>query len=157
MQIRLCYFNEHWNIYLYSTDHTKYGEYNLWSDNVHEITKRIENGEFRLRDYIHPQGIPVYTFGLMLDNPKERPGHGGEWSSNSRSILMIFNINLLEVALDGIAVAVPIQWIKDVLGDQVIWEDDDIYGYKITHVKGHSNDYMKWVELKPQIALPVEN
>jgi len=156
MQVKLCYFNQHWNIYLYTTDDSKYGEYDLWSNNPSIKTINADHGEYRLRQYLHPAGIPVFSYGLFAHDPKQRPGHGGEWSSNTNTINRVFSTTLLEAALDSIAVAFPITWLKDLLGDQVTWDTHDIYGHWITHVKGIAKPtYCQWVELKPQISIPI--
>lgn len=148
MEIRLCYFNQHWNIYLYTTTHEEYGAYDTWINNCEEKTIQVDTGEYRLRKYSHP-AIPIHSFGFMYDeaHANQRPGHRGEWSSNSTAINRMFNTTLLEVAVDQISVAVPIEWLKELLGDRVIWETHDIYGHIITHVVGHPNKYESWVTL----------
>src|SRR5262245_29048425 len=144
MKIKLCYFNQHWNVYFYTE-----GGCGSWLDNPETQTKQDgDRGEYRLRKYNHPE-IPIYSFELWLNDASHRPGHGGEWSSNSMSINRAFGTNLLEVAVDQISVAVPVLWLKAVLGTQVTWKPDDIYGWKITGVKGAENEYDKWTELQP--------
>lgn len=143
MTLKLCYFNQHWNIYFYSKQGIRWED---WSKNPEVSTVDTEEGQFRLRKYNHPE-IPVFSFGLWLYNPKGRPGHGGEWSSNSQSINREFDTNLLEIALDQLSAAVPIDWLKAVMGNKVTWTEHDIYGYIITDVKGEENKYMKWVEI----------
>lgn len=141
MQIKLCYFNQHWNIYLYTK-----GGYDSWINDVETTTITDNRGEYRLRKY--NQGtIPLYAFGFMAKEPKERPGHGGEWSSNSTQINKVFGTDLYEVAVDQISAAVPLEWLKEQLGDRVVWSSDPIYREFITEIKGEENQYHKWVEL----------
>ena len=141
MKVKLCYYNQHWNIYLYSEDQ------NLkWWENRTLKTVQDNRGEFRLREHKHPE-IPVFTFGFMCNNPKERPGHGGEWSSNSTAINKVFGTDLIEIALDQLACSVSIKWIKELLGDKVKWSTDSIYGHMITEVIGHENTYHAWREI----------
>lgn len=154
MQIKLCYFNQRWNVYLYTTQQGDHGKWKEWLHNEHTQTKprydqkgNIE-GEYRLRDYQHPEGFPIYSFGFMYNdaNSKHRPEHGGEWSSNSEAINKEFGIDLIEIAFDQISVAVPFDWLKKLLGDQVIWK-----GREIIEIKGYSNKYHQWVELKSML------
>lgn len=142
MQVKLCYYNQHWNIYLYTTE-----GYTKWLENYDQSTIKIDSGEFNLRVYNHPE-IPIHSFGFMASNPKERPGHGGEWSSNSGQINKVFGTNLYEVAVDQISVAVPMDWLKTILGARVTWEPNSIWGEWIVNVKGEANAQDKWVELK---------
>ncbi len=143
MQVKLCYFNEHWNIYLYS-EH----EHTGWLNSTFTVqTVPTENeGEYRLRTYTHPEIPLLCSFGFMYNeaNKDDRPGHGGEWSSNSMAINKIFGTDLYEVGLDGIGVAISVKWFKHLLGDKLQWQDDDIYGCIITDVKGVENKYMAW-------------
>lgn len=139
MKVKLCYFNNHWNVYLFSnTDFD-------WKDKTLKTSKN-ERGEFRLREYKHPE-ITVFSFGFMCHNPVERPGHGGEWSSNSKAINEVFGTDLIEVALDNVSCAVSLKWLKELLGDKVIWEPDDIYGHWITEIPGTEKEWMVWKEI----------
>lgn len=146
MQIKLCYFNQHWNIYFYTE-----GGYDSWMNDPEQKVITDETGEYRLRTYQHPV-IPIYSFGYMYneENKSRRPGHQGEWSSNSTAINPVFGVNLYEVGVDNISVAVPMDWLKAVLGDQVVWEKHPIYREWIKEVKGVNPDYMKWAEVSPQ-------
>jgi hypothetical protein len=148
MQVKLCYFNQHWNIYLYTG--TNKGFYDAPWINIkptEQVIVRGDEGEYRLRTYSHPD-IPVLcSFGFWYYDEKRRPGHGGEWSSNSRVINEVFGTDLYEVALDQISMAVSLKWLKEVLGDKVVWEPDDIWGSIITHVKGEKNEHDKWVTI----------
>ena len=146
MILKLCYFNNHWNIYFYSSDANK----DSWIGNSELTTKDDEKGQYRLRQHLHPE-IPVYSFGFMANNPKYRPGHGGEWSSNSRQILNIFGEDLLEIALDQISCAAPISWLKQVMGDKVIWKEHHIYGHIITDVVGEKSEMYKWITIPLEI------
>lgn len=154
MQIKLCWFNQRWNIYLYTNNQEGdyYKDSNTWSNNPLQTVIRDENpehsGEYRLRTYEHPQNIPVYGFGFFADDPKKRPGHGREWSSNSTTINQVFNTNLTEVALDNISIAVPRDWLEKVMGDKVIWTPCRYYGKSITEVPSCPNPkWDQWIEI----------
>lgn len=54
------------------------------------------DGHFFLRTYVDEQGNKFFTFGYWNDDPKQRPGHGGYWSSNAESIKHHFGIDLIE-------------------------------------------------------------
>lgn len=147
MQAKLCYYNEHWNIYLYSKTQEDSSQWKEWIKTEKQITKPTDGGEFRLRTYSHPE-IPIHTFGIFYNDSKKRPGHDGEWSSRAEVINEEFGVDLLDISVDQIAVAVPVEWIKKLLGDNVTWQEADTYGHIITHVKGEENIYHKWVEIK---------
>lgn len=151
MRIRLCYFNQHWNIYLY----TKHGAKSWINFEPTLQTKRREgkdSGEYRLRSYACLEA-PIYSFGFFCDDPKKRPGHGGEWSSNHTSINQVFGVNLYEIAIDQMSVAVPLEWLKQLLGDRVKWQPDEIWGEWIKSVEGGNNNYYEWVELPELLAV----
>jgi hypothetical protein len=145
MEAKLCYFNQHWNIYLYTGN-----GYESWCHDETLETKRSEeknhHGEYRLRKYEHPE-IPIYSFGFFADDESRRPGHGGEWSSNAKHINTIFGTELIEVALDQISVAVPLPWLKELLGDNVVWTGgDNICVNEIISVPTHPNPkYCEWI------------
>jgi hypothetical protein len=141
MQIKLCYFNQHWNVYLYTEE-----GYEGWIRKMHQAVIPNEEGEYRLRKYDCSEA-PIFSFGYMYneENAHKRPGHGGEWSSNSMTINKVFGTNLIEVAIDQMSVAVPLDWLKKLLGKKVIWGKS--HGWPdITHIKGIANEYEKWVE-----------
>ncbi len=142
MILKLCYFNQHWNIYFYSEGIS----YNDWLKEPELQTITEDRGEYRLRKYKHPE-IPIHSFGFMANEGEYKPGHGGEWSSNSVAINNVFKTNLLEVDVDQISVAVPIDWLKKVMRDNVTWKEDHIYGYKITDVRNQENISNKWIEI----------
>lgn len=141
MIIKLCYYNGHWNVYIYTK-----GGYESWIKNPDQIIKKGEYGEFRFRTYNYDE-IPIHGFGFMHDDPQRRPGHGGEWSSNSESINPIFGVDVMEVAVDQIGVAVPRKWLKEQLGGNVTWEVLSCYGEVITDIPGKANNRKDWVEL----------
>lgn len=140
MKIKLVYFNEIWNVYLYTDNRN----WMFQTPELLTIKDEIEGheGEYRVRKYAHPE-IPIHTFGWMADNPKQRPGHGGEWSSNSITINKIFKTNLIEIAVDQLSCSVPITWLKELLGNKVQWETCPYYyGEKIVSVDGFKNKTM---------------
>lgn len=151
MQIKLCWFNQHWNVYLYTI-----GGYDSWNVKNTKIIRdeRPEHaGEYRLREYDCVE-IPIFSFGFMADDKHHRPGHGGEWSSNSSNINKIFGTNIIEVAVDQVSVAVPIEWLKELLGDNVEWGHTWSQDYlEILKVKNHPNPkYTQWIELTPKLV-----
>lgn len=143
---KLCYINQHWNVYLYSRSPITWRN---WSETYDQKTVPNDEGEFMLREYKHPAGIPIYGFGYMYNdaNAHKRPGHQGEWSSNCKAINAVFGTNLIEVAVDQMAVSVPIDWLKELLGPKCIWQEDENYGEKIMQIEGEEGIWDKWVEL----------
>jgi len=151
MKIKLCWFNQHWNVYLYSDD-------SLWIGNRTEKIIRDETpgheGEYRLREYKHAE-IPIFTFGFFADDAKQRPGHGGEWSSNSPVINRVFGTTLREIAVDQMSVAVPIEWLKELLGDNVEWGASmwSPNYLEIKSAKDYPNpEYDQWIEIIPKLV-----
>jgi hypothetical protein len=68
---------------------------------VENFTKQMPNGdEVRLRFY-RDGAFRWYTFGIMSKNPNNRPGHGGEWSSNAKFINEVFGIKLVDGVLNS--------------------------------------------------------
>lgn len=142
MQIKLCYINQHWYVYIYVSDNE--------AKEVETKTTRHDNndrGIYRLTKYTHPEVPEFYSFGFMADNPKERPGHGGEWSSNEGNINKVFGVNIWGVAINQMSLSVPFEWLVKLLGEDVDWQDDDIYTKKIVNVKGIENKDHRWVIL----------
>jgi hypothetical protein len=65
-------------------------------------TKRVDGGEMRLRTYsTSVAGLSVYGFGVYRDDPMNRPGHGGEWSSRPSIVLEEMGVHLVEIATEG--------------------------------------------------------
>jgi hypothetical protein len=138
MQIKLCYINQHWNIYLYIDGQFQEGE---------TKTSRNEKGVYRLTKYSHPEIPEAYSFGFMADNPRERPGHGGEWSSNESTIGDVFDINIWGIAVNHVHLGVPFEWIVKLLGNDCDWQDDDVYTKWVKNVKGIENKDHRWIVL----------
>ena len=147
MTIKLCYFNQHWNIYLYSNDEDK----NKWSKHMY-LTTIIHHEDFdreyRLRKYEHPEIPCLYFFGVYYYDKNKRPGHDGEWSSRSEVINPIFGKDLYEVAVDQTSMAVSLKWLKELLGDKVVWGPFPVWGEVITSVIGENNTPDKWVTIE---------
>jgi hypothetical protein len=89
--------NQHFEPYL---------EVDSYSKIFNEI-KKVDDGEFRLTTYETNEGLKLYTYGFMATNPNERPGHGGEWSSNSTTINKVFSLNLCGIAVKAIGGPYP--------------------------------------------------
>jgi hypothetical protein len=65
-------------------------------EKVSEQFKEVPTGIARLTIY-QSEGVNFYSFGLnTFDN---KPGHGGEWSSNSRYINEVFGTDIIECAV----------------------------------------------------------
>lgn len=141
MRIKLCYINQHWYVYLESEGGDS------WMKDPITTSVPDAYGTYHLRKYIHPQGIPLFSYGYLADELDKRPGHKGEWSSNYKTINGIFDVNLWGIAFNQMSVAVPFEWIEELLGDRVEWIDDNVYIKKICSIKGHENIPHKWVEL----------
>jgi hypothetical protein len=137
MLIKAEYYNSHWNIFIHSKSNRSMSVFKDWIEKeTEQVIPYDDEGEFRLRTYSHPEIPCLHSFGLYLFDAKQRPGHGGEWSSRTQIINHIFDVNLMECAVDGIAMAVDRQWLKDLLGDNAKWAHNDSYGEYIVEIKG---------------------
>ncbi len=96
--VKTCYFNETFNVYLY-TDRTEQPV------KVKETIRNLSEGRFRLTEYTKC-GLTYYTFGLLTHDERKRPGHKGEWSSNEHTVKELFDLDLIGVGLDGLAVSI---------------------------------------------------
>ena len=97
---KTCYFNSVFNVYFNIRQYS----WNEWKK-IEEQKKTVNGGTFRLTKY-QLEDVVFYTFGFMTDDINQRPGHGGEWSSNEDSIKNHFGIELLGIGLDNMAVSV---------------------------------------------------
>jgi hypothetical protein len=74
----------------------------------HSLTtvKTIIDGHrtWRLSKHVTVEGITFHSFGIT--DPINPPGHGGEWSSNTDAINMMFDTNLVECCVDSWACAI---------------------------------------------------
>lgn len=120
MKAKTCYFNQAFNCYIETgTD----SSYNDWVQ-IEEKKKGIQNGILRLTKYQYNE-LEFYTFGYWCLNPKERPGHGGEWSSNPDTIRQHFGIDLLNVGLDHISVAMTYGQLFKLYNPDVYQKDEE--------------------------------
>jgi len=142
MELRLCYFNGYWNPYFYTKD----GNYKFETE--HEEYKDVSGGKMRLTKYKHDEIPCLYSFGLTIDDPKHKPGHGGEWSSNSYEVNKLFNTDLKEVVVNQMSVAVSLEWLKELLKDKVEW-GTIVNGQfpVIKEIIGEKPEYYKWVTI----------
>ncbi len=102
IKMRACWYNQQWNIHLEGVPFIK----------EPEVTYRTNaKGQFRLTHYGHD----IYSFGYTTFDTDERPGHGGEWSSNSMAINKEYNIQLTEIGVDGFAMAIKTDILKSIL------------------------------------------
>lgn len=142
MEIKLCYFNGYWNPYIYSTNPSK-----LIEENVEN--KKVVGGTMRLTNYKHEEIPCLYSFGLTVDNPKHAPGHGGEWSSNSYEVNKVFKTDLKEVGVDGMSMAVSLEWLKSLITDKVEEWGTIVNGEfpVIKAIKNEMPENMKWISV----------
>lgn len=63
---------------------------------VSEQFNEVETGVARLTTY-QSEGVNFYSFGL--NTHENKPGHGGEWSSNSHYINEVFGVDIVECAI----------------------------------------------------------
>lgn len=139
MEIKLCYFNGYWNPYLYSSNPSK-----LIEEFVEN--KKISGGTMRLTKYKHEEIPCLYSFGLTVNNPKHAPGHGGEWSSNSYEVNKLFGTDLKEVGLDGISMAVSLEWLKSLIGYKATWGTIVNGEFPVIKtIEGETEEQMKWI------------
>jgi hypothetical protein len=63
--------------------------------------KFVEKPEqrFRLTTFVDELGNKFYDYGLWYKDASQRPGHGGEWSSNPTTINRIFGVHIMECAV----------------------------------------------------------
>ena len=70
-----------------------------------EQLKKGYEGTLRLSKYI-VNDLEVYTFGILFDEMRARPGHKGEWSSNEEYIKQMFGDDLVPVGVGGISASI---------------------------------------------------
>ena len=97
-------------------------------EELYHKKSRDENGEFFLKKYKHPSDLIFYTFGYMADDERERPGHGGYWSSNCTTINKIFDVDLIGVAISGFAASME---TKAVMGYFNVKNDEGTPIYRL--------------------------
>lgn len=124
MRGKLCYFNQTFNVYLYSISE----RYEDWKT-VKETKLRIQNDSatFRLTEY-EVEGFTFYSFGILCDKMEDRPGHKGEWSSNQTMVKELFGLELLPIGLDGIGVSMSYENISKVINPDVFQRGCDSLG-----------------------------
>lgn len=137
---RICWYNQRWNVYLSSE-----GGYDAWSI-IEILHKRNDDGEYRLTSY-NVEGLTIYTFGWFADDAKSRPGHGGEWSSNSTNINEVFGVNLTEIGVDGIAASIDVDVLKSLLGEEFVFVPST-FGIHILSADGSTGGHMEWRTIK---------
>jgi hypothetical protein len=115
MKGKLCYFNQTFNVYLYSISE----RCEDWKT-VKETKLRIHNDSatFRLTEY-DVEGFTFYTFGILCDKMEDRPNHKGEWSSNDSMVKELFGLELLPIGLDGISASMSYDNIAKVINPDV--------------------------------------
>jgi len=104
-------------------EHLKYTN-NVDVDGLEPGTDKI----WRLTTYKLPgTTLLLCSYGVMMTDPKNRPGHGGEWSSRCEIINQIYGVNLIECVVKptkervGLAMAISrtlvelpndLKWVK---------------------------------------------
>lgn len=87
--------------------------------------------EIRLTSYKDGDDNLYYSFGLLTKDPIHRPGHGGEWSSNSLAINNFFQKDLRECAVrtekDQVWCAMAIARNDIDLPDNLEWRWDGLF------------------------------
>jgi len=112
IKINFKYFNDKFNLYFEGEDIPQ-------KENERFIFE--ENGRYRLTKWANRR-MPIYSFGYLTDCMESRPGHRGEWSSNSSQINKKFNTDLIEIAYNGWSCATSKTWLKELLGNKVEWD-----------------------------------
>jgi len=127
IQKKLYWYNEQWNVYLTSTE-----GHEGWKEiRINNITK--DGGIYRLSEYA-VEDLKIYSFGFLTHNRDQRPGHGGEWSSNCQRINQVFDVNITEIGMDGMSAAIDIFTLSSLLGGEYIINPSP-YGMSIQSVK----------------------
>lgn len=120
--------NDNFEVHLIVDSYTK----------VNEQFIEEPQGKFRLTTYVSDEGIKLYTFGYTVYDPKQKPGHGGEWSSNSTCINEKFGVKIAGCAVKCLSddcpnvlfsMACDIEWIKSIKPDCLVWEPRSVYEY----------------------------
>lgn len=141
LRVKLIYFNQRWNVYMYTTAKTGWVDsewlYKYEQEVKTMVTPEGHMYEARLRKHTHDV-LPAYSYGHYFFERNHRPGHDGEWSSRCEIINKEFDINIIEVAIDQCSMAVPYEWLKRLMGNLVVW-GEGCCGPEITHVHGMEN------------------
>ena len=144
MKIKLCWFNQRWNVYLESE-----GGYNKW-ETKEVLHKDQDGGMYRLTTY-NVEGYDIYTFGLLTHDIRRRPGHGGEWSSNAQNINEVFGVNLTEIGMDRIAASIDIDVLRVLLGPEYKVVPYSC-GHEVLSADDSTHEYMQWVTLNHEMV-----
>ena len=97
-------------------------------------------GIYRATAYADQEGNIFYGYGFMADDPTQRPGHGGEWSSNPTRIRQMLGLDLKDCIVklhpDSCSYALAMKRSDIVLPPHLIWEEVDCFGptYNIVEV-----------------------
>ena len=99
--------------------------------NVKEVKNGNEDRMYRLTTYRDAiTGTNFYSFGVYT--PDNKPGHGGEWSSNAKHINTIFNTDITECTVQNrgetirYAMACEADFVRQHIPDCLEELDDDI-------------------------------
>lgn len=139
---KLCWYNQRWNVYLKSE-----GGYSKWGAPIETKTIEDNGGVYRLTKY-NVEGLDIFTYGYLTKDLKQRPGHGGEWSSSCQQINSVFNTNLTEIGLDQIACSIDIDVLRGLLGPEYVINEAR-FGMDVLSADGTKfYDHMTWRELK---------
>lgn len=136
-------FNQHGNLYLYGPDKKFSMEQKVSND----------HGTFRLTTYLAGD-LEIFTFGFYASDPKERPGHGGEWSSNSHAIRQVFGEDLKEIAYNGLACAIRIEDAKELAPQGVTYKGMSDIGFH--EFSMNDSVYMEKIDLNGERMRPPE-
>jgi len=124
MKTTLCYFNQKYNLYLNddnivlnSLDST---EFTARISNKADFGDKMKHGILRLTIYQY-KSLFFYSFGIFYDEEQDRPGHNGEWSSNSDYIYLMTGIRLFETSLNRFSVAIPQDKVLDLINDDIFY------------------------------------
>ena len=82
---------------------------NLKCINKKEIA--YEDGYYVIKTYENG----LMSYGYMANDPKDRPGHGGCWSSSCGKIYETTGLELIDVIAGGCCYALPIEEAKKIL------------------------------------------
>lgn len=121
MEARTCYFNEVFNLYLFDENFNP----DNWIKTELQYYELEGYGRMRLTKYAC-NDLEFYTFGLFADDPKKRPGHGGEWSSNPMTVKYCFGIDLVNLSLNGFSVHMEYSQIFKLFNPEVYEKEQDL-------------------------------
>lgn len=114
--------------------HIKFTRVNEWFEpsfrvkslkQLSETLVKTSTGVARLTRYTSNKGVEFYSFGVLSSDIGNRPGHGGEWSSNAEFINKVFGVDLISCVVEDAEgkYAMAVSKISINLPETLYWND----------------------------------